>query len=85
LLLLLLLLLLPPHMSCCCCCHEQVFNRVGEDTIQLNELETIMTRLGEPLTPEEMKQLIAQAADEEGENSFNYEKFIRRMLSSHNR
>jgi len=60
-----------------------VFNRVGEDSIQLNELETILTKMGEPLTAEEMRLLIAQATDDDSDNQVNYERFIKRMVASY--
>lgn len=66
-----------------------VFNRVGDENVPINELETIMTKMGEPLTADQMKQLIAQA-NEDGDGagsdaSINYERFIKRMLSSYNK
>jgi len=62
-----------------------VFNRVGDDSIQLAELEQILTQTGEPLSAHEMKLLVAQAVDEDGDNQVNYERLIKKMMSSYHK
>lgn len=58
----------------------RVFDREGEGTISANKLHLIMANLGEKLTANEIDELVREA-DIENNNSINYEKFLRIMMS----
>ena len=64
----------------------QVFTRAGEDTIWVTDLENVMTQMGEPLSAEEMRQMIAMASDgDDADNQISYERLIKQLMASYQR
>merc|ERR1712112_802614 len=59
----------------------KVFDRDGDGLISEEELRLTMSNLGEPLTEEEVKQMIAEA-DIDGDGKINFQEFAR--LMAHN-
>ena len=49
----------------------QAFDKDGSGTISKSELRTVMTNLGEELTDDELREMIAEA-DKDGDGEINY-------------
>jgi len=59
----------------------KVFDRDGDGLISEEELRLTMNNLGEPLTEEEVKQMIAEA-DIDGDGKINLQEFSRLMAQN---
>ena len=53
----------------------KVFDRDGNGLISANELQHVMTSLGENITEEEVEEMIKEA-DKDGDNYINFEEFV---------
>ena len=58
----------------------KVFDRDANGFITNHELRHVMTYLGDPLSPEEVEEMIKEA-DLDGDGQINYEEFVRMMMS----
>lgn len=58
----------------------KVFDRDGNGFITTHELRHVMTYLGDPLSPEEVEEMIIEA-DMDGDGEINYHEFLRMMMS----
>jgi Ca2+-binding EF-hand superfamily protein len=58
-----------------------VFDRDGDGLISEEELRLTMNNLGEPLTEDEVKSMIAEA-DLDGDGKINFQEFSRLMANS---
>jgi Ca2+-binding EF-hand superfamily protein len=59
----------------------KVFDRDGDGLISEEELRLTMNNLGEPLTEEEVKSMIAEA-DLDGDGKINFQEFSRLMANN---
>jgi calmodulin len=58
----------------------KVFDKDGNGFITTHELRTVMTTLGESLTPEEIEEMVREA-DIDGDGQINFNEFIKMMMS----
>ena len=58
-----------------------MFDRDGDGLISEEELRLTMNNLGEPLTEDEVKSMIAEA-DLDGDGKINFQEFSRLMANS---
>ncbi|CAM6100341.1 unnamed protein product [Calypogeia fissa] len=60
----------------------RVFDRDDSGWIDATELRTVMTRLGEEVTDDEVAEMIREA-DFDGDGHINYEEFVHAMMTMH--
>ena len=53
----------------------KIFDRDGNGYIDLRELKTVITRMGEPLSDEEATEIF-KAADLNGDGKLDYDEFV---------
>jgi calmodulin len=58
----------------------KVFDRDGNGLISANELQHVMTSLGENITEEEVEEMIKEA-DKDGDNYINFEEFVSMIVN----
>ena len=58
----------------------KVFDRDGNGLISPNELQHVMTSLGENVTADEVEEMIKEA-DLDGDGHINYEEFVRMIVN----
>ena len=58
----------------------KVFDRDGNGLISANELQHVMSSLGENVTEEEVEEMIKEA-DLDGDGYINYEEFVRMIVN----
>ncbi|KAJ7040704.1 putative calmodulin [Mycena alexandri] len=58
----------------------QVFDKDGNGTISVTELQQVMKSLGEKLTDREVEEMIREA-DTDGDGEINYDEFVKMMMS----
>ncbi|KAG8934979.1 putative calmodulin-3 [Tulasnella sp. 418] len=59
----------------------KVFDKDGNGLISAEELKTVMAKLGEKLTPEEIDAMIKEG-DLDDDGQINYEEFVKMMASA---
>lgn len=58
----------------------QIFDKAGNGLVSAAELRHVMTNLGEPLTADEVDELIG-AADLDDQGMLAYEEFVQALMS----
>ena len=58
----------------------KIFDRDGNGLISANELQHVMTSLGENVTEEEVEEMIKES-DLDGDGYINYEEFVRMIVN----
>ena len=57
----------------------KIFDRDNNGYIDLRELKTVITRMGEPFTDEEAEEIF-KAADLNGDGKLDYDEFVHMIL-----
>ena len=58
----------------------KIFDRDGNGYIDLRELKTVITRMGEPLSDQEADEIF-RAADLNGDGKLDYDEFVSMILT----
>ena len=59
----------------------KIFDKDGNGYIDLREMKTVITRMGEPLSDAEADDMF-RAADLNGDGKLDYDEFVQMILSS---
>ena len=62
------------------CTAFKVFDEAGKGMIKVSDLRSVLTTLGDVLTPDEIEEMI-KAADQSNSGEINYEEFVGKMMS----
>ena len=59
----------------------KIFDRDGNGYIDLKELKTVITRMGEPLSDKEAEEIF-RVADLNGDGKLDYDEFVQMIIQS---